>query len=87
MLERDRGRRAELVTLYENSLEYLRRLPALRRKELEQNVDRFESRLLANIESLKKSDCAILVAGVYQMNVSRRSVDFVYASVVILHLM
>lgn len=68
VLDKDKRNGENLERLYTSSILYVRELPHARKKELEQNVPMFESRLQHNRASVKESECAILVAGKEMMS-------------------
>ena len=76
VLEKDKSNREELQKLYTQSLEYISQLPSGRKKELEQNIPEFCTKLEQNRESVKKSECAILVAGSFHpiLSLTRRPI-------------
>ena len=69
MLEKDRERRTELISLYKEGEIFLSKLPLARRKELEQVVPNFAETLNKNVINLQRDDCAILVAGKYSFQI------------------
>lgn len=62
-LEEDRKHRAELAELYSCARSQLNQLPKSRQAELNQQVTNYAEGLNTNLEKVRKSDCAILIAG------------------------
>ena len=63
VLEQDKGRREQLAELYKEAEGYIGRLPTARHRELEKCIPDIGDTLTNNITNLRKSDCAILIAG------------------------
>ena len=63
VLDVDRSNRQELERLYDSAIAYFTELPRVRKDELQTNIPDFEENLKKNLASVRKMDCAILVAG------------------------
>ena len=63
VLKDDAVHREALTGLYRLTMEYVQQLPAGRKKEINQTIPEFEQKLKSNVDSVQKSECAILVAG------------------------
>ena len=63
VMEVDREHRMSLEALYHAAQTYFMELPKVRKEEMERNIPGFEQSIKDNMTSVKKTDCAILVAG------------------------
>lgn len=63
VLDRDKERRQELVSLFREAEIFLGKLPLPRRKEVEQTIPNITENLIHKVANLERNDCGILVAG------------------------